>query len=115
MPMQATNFVELVLPMAEESPRAVVLDWYSRLECMIRDYLVSRRLKFRSGPEAEAAIAADAVLGPELAQAIASLRTVRNRVAHGTPPLAPEEAVAFASQALSLIGRLGRAQDAKAT
>jgi hypothetical protein len=113
--MRATNFDELVLPMAEEAPHAVVLDWYRRLEMTIRSYLASRGANFRNGPDAEQVIAADPLLGAATAEAIAELRTVRNRIAHAWEPFASADSVMFARKALVLIGQIMRAQDAPAT
>jgi hypothetical protein len=112
--MLARNFDELVIPMAEEAPQAVVLDWYRRLELTIRDYLASRHLRYQTGPRAEKLLDADARLGASVAHAVAELRALRNQIAHGSQSLTPAEAIAFARQSLSLIGRIWIAQDARA-
>jgi hypothetical protein len=112
--MTALNFDELVVPMADEAPHAVVLDWYRRLELAIGDYLASRHFSHRTGRAAENVLAADVLLGEEVATAIAALREIRNRVAHGPHPISASEAVTFAREALSLIGRLWLASDAHA-
>ena len=113
--MPATNFDELVLPMAEEAPHAVLLDWYRRIELAERDYLASRGVAFSDGPAAERIVAADPNLGTPVAISLARLRGLRNRHTHGWHPLAPTEAVAVAREALSLIGRLMRGSDGLAT
>jgi len=109
----ATNFEEFVLPMAEEAPHAVVLDWYRRLELMIRDYVVSRHLSYRNGAEAEHVIANDRLLGTDVATSIQRLRLLRNQVAHRSRALDSSEAVAFARESLDLIGRLWGAKGAR--
>ena len=109
--MTASNFDEFVLPKAEEAPHAVVLDWYRRLELTIRGYLASRNVSYHNGSEAENVIAGDALLGVEFATQIRELRCVRNRIAHESVSMTPAEAVSIARQALSLIGRVLRAQD----
>lgn len=112
--MMATNFEEYIFKMAEEAPHAVVLDWYRRLELMVRSYLESRAIHCRSGYAAEGVIARDALLGRNVATAIANLRTVRNGVAHTGDSVSFDTAVAFARDCFSLIGVLWKAQDAPA-
>lgn len=113
--MPATNFDELITLMAEEAPHAVALDWYRRLELALRDYAASQSLVFHNGPRAERLIAADRVLGPRAAATVVELRTIRNRLTHEWHPFAPAEAEAFARKAFSLIGRVLRATEARAT
>jgi hypothetical protein len=113
--MMATNFEEYVFKMAEESPHAVVLDWYRRLELMIRSYLKSRAIHCRSGYAAELVIAGDVMLGSDVATAIANLRRVRNGVAHTGDCVSFDTAVAFARDSFSFIGALLQAQDANAS
>lgn len=112
--MTANNFDELVVPMSEETPHAVILDWYRRLELMIRHYLTSRYLSYTNGPAAERVIARDALLGADVASAIKELRWFRNEIAHESQSLTPARAVAFARESLDLIGQLGSAEDAHA-
>jgi hypothetical protein len=112
-PMSAHNFDEFVIAMAEEAPQAVVLDWYRRLEMAIRTYLASRQLRHRTGPDAETVLASDPSLGIEVARRVSELRVTRNQVAHDCRQPTPVQAVAFARQALSLIGRIWIAQDAR--
>jgi hypothetical protein len=112
--MTANTFDEFVLPMAEEAPHAVVLDWYRRLELMIRDYLAFRRVFYRNGRDAERVIASDIFLGQEVASAIARLRFFRNEIAHKGQALTPTQAVAFARESLDLIGVLLKAEDSQA-
>lgn len=109
--MIAVNFEEYVLAMAEEAPHAVILDWYRRLELMIRDYVRSRGVGFCGGPEAERVIASDSLPGADISNAIAALRNVRNAVAHEAAMVSSEEAYVFARQALDLIGFLWQARD----
>jgi hypothetical protein len=112
--MTANNFDEFVIPMADEAPHAVILDWYRRLELMIRDYLTARQLLYQNGPCAERVIAQDAFLGAGVANEIKQLRWFRNEIAHGSQALTSAQAVAFARDSLDLIGRLWRAEDAYA-
>ena len=57
--MAATNFDEYVSAMVEESPHAVVLDWYRRLELAIQAYLADRQIQYALGRRAEAVIGRD--------------------------------------------------------
>ena len=109
--MTATNFEQFVIPLAEEAPHAVVLDWYRRLELAIRDYLTSRRIRYRTGPAAEDLFLRDPFLGPGVAASVGELRLFRNRIAHEPQSLTPIEAVTFARESLSLIGCFWKAQD----
>lgn len=109
--MTATNFDEYVLAIADEAPHAVILDWYRRLELMMRDYVESRGLSFHAAVQAERIIATNSVLGAKVSNEIAALRRVRNKVAHGSPTVAPEDAYVFARRALDLIGSLWNARD----
>lgn len=108
----ATTFDELILPIAQEAPHALVLDWYRRLELTLRSYLASRGLRFHDGPRAEAEIATDPLLGATIAAMAASLRTTRNRLAHGWAPITPADAETFARSAFAIMGKLMRAEDA---
>lgn len=108
----ATTFDELILPIAQEAPHALVLDWYRRLELTLRSYLLSRGLRFHDGPRAEAVIASDPQLGAKTAIVVAGLRTTRNRLAHGWEPFTPPEAEAFARAAFAVMGELMRAENA---
>lgn len=110
----ATNFEEYIFKLPEESPHAAVLDWYRRLEVTIRSYVKSRGILWRSAYAAESAIASDALLGSNVATAIANLRRVRNGVAHTGDCVSFDTAVAFARDSFSLIGVLLQAQDANA-
>jgi hypothetical protein len=112
--MAATNFDEYVSAMVEESPHAVVLDWYRRLELAIQAYLADRQIQHALGRRAEAVIGRDALLGSSVATKLAELRTVRNAVAHTAHSVSTETAIVFARECFSLIGVLGKAQDAHA-
>jgi hypothetical protein len=109
--MPATNFEEFVALIAEEAPHAVVLDWYRRLELMLRDYLASGGFRYIDGRHAENVAKADSLLGEEVATSIGQLRALRNRVAHTSQPLTPAEAIDFARRSLTLIGQLWGARD----
>ena len=110
----ATNFEEYIFKMAEEAPHAVVLDWYRRLELMVRSYLETRAIHWRSAYAAESVIARDALLGSNVAAAMSKLRTARNGVAHTGDHVSFDTAIGFARDSFSLIGVLLQAQDANA-
>jgi len=108
--MTATNFEDFVQSIAEEAPHAVILDWYRRLELMVRDYIVSRGIRYRNATHAEAVVQADSLLGTPVADAVGRLRRVRNEVAHTSQIVTSLEAVNFARESLSLIGQLWSAE-----
>jgi hypothetical protein len=110
--MAATNFDEYVSAMVEESPHAVILDWYRRLELAINAYIGSRHIHYAQGKRAESIIGRDPLLGVSVASKLAALRKLRNTVAHTPDPVPTETAVAFARDCFSFIGDLGKAQDA---
>lgn len=74
--------------------------------------LASRDLRYQTGPEAEKVLAADGFVGLKVAAA-SEPRVTRNLVAHASRQPTPVEAVAFARQALSLIGQIWIGQDAR--
>ena len=113
--MTATNFDELVVPMAWEAPHAVLLDWYRRLELSMHAYLASRGRKFRNGPKTEAVIAADPLLGAEVADRCRALRELRNEHAHEWHTLQPGDAVVAARECLWIIGCLMQREDVPCT
>ncbi len=76
-------------------------------------YLASGDLRYQTGPEAEKVLAADGFVGLKVATAASEPRVTRNLVAHASRQSTPVEAVAFARQALSLIGQLWIGQDAR--
>jgi hypothetical protein len=110
--MAATNFEEYLSVMVEESPHALVLDWHRRLELAIQAYVESHKISHARGRRAESIIARDPLLGSGVASKLAELRTLRNSVAHTGNPVSEETATGFARECFSLIGVLGRAQDA---
>jgi len=112
--MPATNFHEFTATVADETPVGLVLDQYRRLELAARAYYKARALRFKDGRAAEIVFAADPNLGPDVANEFAHLRRMRNAIAHEHSYLAGEEAIVYAHRALTLIGRLGLAEDAVA-
>jgi hypothetical protein len=112
--MTATNFEEFVKSMTEEAPHAVVLDWYRRLELMMRDYLASRGLRYRNGKHAASVAKGDPLLGVNVASVVDSLRLIRNQVAHTSQGVTAGDATKFARQSLTLIGQFWHAKDLSA-
>ena len=112
--MAATNFDAYIRVMVEESPHAVVLDWHRRLELAIQAYLNGRDINRARGRRAESIIGRDALLGTDVAAKLAQLRKLRNSVAHTGDLVSSETAIGFARECFSLIGVLGKAQDAHA-
>ena len=101
-----TNFRDHVDLMVLESPAALVLDWWRRLDLTLVDCF---------GPDApddraslEQRIREDARFGEAVARRVELLRKRRNEVAHESVYLPREEAVAFAEDAFDLIGVFGQ-------
>jgi hypothetical protein len=107
--MLATNFDEYTRKVGEETPHGLVLAEYRRLELAIREYLAAHGIAYVNGLTAQKVIAADRKLGNSIAKELASLRRIRNEVAHGTIPMTPAEAEEFAQRAFALLGRVGLA------
>ena len=108
----ATTFAEYVDWMATNAPHATVMDWWRRVDQAVSGYFADHGLRRPRMPAAypqkiEPQIAADPDLGRPVAELLQRLRRLRNRVEHGEPG-APsrEEAVAYAQDALRLIGIL---------
>jgi len=108
----AKTFDEYVGWMAINSPHATVLDWWRRIERGLEYYAVKRSITARPRGALETAVARDPRLGSDVAARLAEMRRLRNGVAHGTQDaVSPAEAIAYAGQALNLIGALLRSSE----
>ena len=104
-----TNFNDHVMLLASESPRALVLDWWARLEQAQHSFCRLIGLApLRNVSECEPSIAGDARLGPQVADLIRALRISRNRITHSGAPVDTEVAVAFANSVFQLLGLFAR-------
>ena len=112
MHQSATTFEDYVQIMAIESPHALILDWWGRLDLAIKEYFEVHGMAVKSStPAREQALGADPMLGPEITIQIRELRLIRNIVAHEKrKPLSCADAVQYARKAYELILILGRAQ-----
>lgn len=108
--LAAKNFNDHVAVIASESPHALVLDWWRRLDLALRDYGHSFRpvIDHQDRHAIEQAVSQDLALGPEAATLICELRHLRNQVAHESTYLSCKDAAAHARQAFSLIAVLAR-------
>ncbi len=107
----APTFEEHIEILAAESPPAVVLDWWRRLDLTAHEHfaLVHRR-RARDRHELEEHIVEYAGLGPNVSAQINRLRLQRNLVAHeSNASLTHEGAVLFAREVFDVIGSLTRA------
>ncbi len=107
----ATNFNDYVALMAANSPHALVMDWWRRLDLALCEYYHALRQVVRPGNRRaiEEAVSLDLALGPGFADCIRRLRLLRNQVAH--EPIyhqSPEDATGYARHAFTLIAALGR-------
>jgi hypothetical protein len=108
----ATTFEEYVQALAIESPHALILDWWGRLELAINEYFEVYGVAVRSfALSKEQAMAADPRLGSEVTAQIRELRLARNKVAHEKrKPISVDEATQYAQKSNELIWIIARAQ-----
>ena len=108
----ATTFEEYVQILAIESPHALILNWWGRLELAINEYFEVYGMAVRSSAlSKEQAMAADPGLGPEISAQIHALRLIRNKVAHEKrKPISLDNATQYAQKANELIWVLAGAQ-----
>lgn len=93
--------------LAVNTPHALVLDWWRRLERAIDYYFKARGLPRPMAVEAEKAISLDLELGPRVSDEIRRLRQIRNVIAHeDTNPIQAAEAASYAAACLDLIWRI---------
>lgn len=107
----AKNLNDYVALMAANSPHALVMDWWRRVDLALDDYGTARRpvVDHENRDAIEKAVSEDEALGPAVAELIRRLRLMRNQVAHDTTyNLSSEAPAAYAWQAFSLIAALGR-------
>jgi hypothetical protein len=105
------NFKDYVALMAANSPHALVMDWWRRLDLALREYADAFKpvVALRNRRAIEEAVSMDRVLGPGFADCVRRLRLLRNQVAH--EPIyhrSSEDAAAYARHAFTLIACLGR-------
>ena len=108
----AATFEEYVQILAIESPHALILDWWSRLESAINEYVEVYGIAVRSSvPSKEQAMGDDPRLGPEIMAQLRELRLIRNKVAHEKrEPISVDDATKYAQKANELIWIIARAQ-----
>jgi len=80
----ATNFSDYVALMAANSPHALVMDLWRRLDLALCEYDRALRqvVDLRNRRATEEAVSLDRALGPGFADCIRRLRLLRNQVAH---------------------------------
>lgn len=103
----ATNFNDYAALMAKNSPHALVMDWWRRLDLTLHEYAAALGQVVRSRdrrPIQEAVPLNDAAL----TSCIRALRQRRNRVTHKSCYVSSEDAADYAQEAFSLIGTLAR-------
>jgi len=107
--MTSRTFEEHVAILAIESPSALILDWWRRLDRTIDSYFEALDERRPPAPRDEARIASDVRLGPWVANQVEKLRLERNRVAHEADlSLSREDAIRFARDAFSVLGIIMR-------
>lgn len=107
----AKNFNDYVALMATNSPHALVMDLWRRLDLALGEYTDALRLVVAPGNRRaiEEAVSLDRALGPGFADCIRRLRLLRNQVAHESIyNLSSEDARGYARHAVAIIAVLGR-------
>jgi hypothetical protein len=114
MHQPVTTFEEYVEVMVIESPHALILDWWHRLELAINEYFEVYGMAVQGEiPSKEKSMGADSRLGLGITAQIRELRLIRNKVAHEkTKPISVDDATQYAQKACELIWVLARAQSA---
>ena len=101
----ATNFNDYVALMSVNSPHALVMDWWRRLDLTLHEYAAALgTVVTRNRPIEEAVSLNEAAL----TTCIRGLRRQRNRVTHKSCSLSSEDAAAYAREAFIVIGALAR-------
>src|SRR5213592_894485 len=109
--MQFRTFNEMTSILAENTPHALILDWWRRTESVINYFTIAHYgRRFDASYQAITPLEPDPRLDPHVAQALHGLRRIRNAVAHGPRIcIAPEDATLYAALALRFIGIVGGA------
>ena len=113
----AKNFDDYVAVIAANSPHALVMDWWRRLDLALQDYgaTLTPMVNPRNRDAIEKAVLQDQALGPGLAGLIRELRQLRNRATHESIYLSARDAATYARQAFGLIAILGRPVSERST
>lgn len=103
----ATNFNDYVALMCVNSPHALVMDWWRRLDLTLHEYAAAlgQVVRSRDRRPIEEVVSLNDVA---LTTCILGLRRQRNRVAHKSCYLSSDDAAAYAREVFSVIGTLGR-------
>lgn len=99
------TFGEMVSVLAHNTPHALILDWWRRLDRAIDYYFGVRGIRRPSSIVfVNEVLASDARVGSKVTAQVTELRRVRNVVAHeDTKPISPDEAARYAQKSLELI------------
>jgi len=104
----STNFQSMVERMAAEDAAAVVLGWWRRVEKVLAYYCVAWHGKrMPTAAIAENLLKADARVDAAIVNRLQALRRCRNSVAHESAAVLPQDAIAFARDALDVIWAIG--------
>jgi hypothetical protein len=105
------TFEEMASVLATNTPHALILDWWRRLDRAIDEYFSICKVHRKSWMPV---LADDPHVGHEAVDQITALSQLRNAIAHRkTKPISPDEAAQYAQKALDLIWLLGEAGDRK--
>ncbi len=112
--MQYTNFNDYVGAMSVDSPYALMLDWWCRLEREIRSCCKQRGFKSDvSSARLIESLAESGIISSSTAKQIHNLRRRRNKIAHDLyiPTITAADAESFARESWKLSWELHRAVD----
>ena len=103
------NFQEMVSVLALNTPHALTLDWWRRVDRGIDYYFRARGIRRPSSVAGvEQMLNSDPKLGPSVVTQVRKLRRIRNAVAHeDAKPISPGEAAWYAQTSLDLVWRIG--------
>ena len=103
----ANNFNDYLALMSVNSPHALVMDWWRRLELTLREYAAALGQVVRSR-DRRAIEKAVSLNDAALTTCIRGLRHRRNQVTHKSCYVSSEDATAYAREAFRVIGTLAR-------
>jgi len=110
-PLVSTTFDQHVAVMAAESPCALVLDWWRRLDRSLVEYADAFHAPHPADGRRlfERLLDRDALLGWAVGSRVRELREFRNQIAHHERiPISDVRAQVYARTCFSLIGVIGR-------
>ena len=105
------TFDEMVRVLAHETPHALILDWWRRMEDLLGQLTQRYYGRRFNASKALTRLQSDAWLATDVATVLHSMRRIRNIVAHGRCfCISAEDAALYAAIALHLGGIVGNTE-----